>query len=208
MSRIEHFIFDFDGTISNSYPIFVKIFHEISDEKGLALNMDDFSLDRAMKITVTNAFHSLGWDEIYDKKELFQCFEKHQAMHKLDFRPFPDAVELLDRIAVCGKKSYIYTHTGEVVRDMLKNMNLLDRFEFILDNSYGFPTKPAPNALLYFLERFGLSADECMMIGDRPIDAQAGMNAGMLGCLWDADGLFLDFTPDIRVKSLLDIEIS
>lgn len=67
--------------------------------------------------------------------------------------------------------------------------------------------RPAPDALLYFLERFGLEAGACMMIGDRPIDAQAGMNAGMLGCLRDADGLFPDFNPDIRVRSLLDVDI-
>ena len=110
-------------------------------------------------------------------------------------------------LAKCEKKSYLYTHSGSVVTDMLKNMGLLDRFKFILDSSYGFPSKPAPDALLYLLKRFGLDARSCMMIGDRPIDVQAGKNAGMLGCLWDADSLFSDFTPDIRVKCLLDINI-
>ena len=40
------------------------------------------------------------------------------------------------------------------------------------------------------------------------IDAQAGMNAGMIGCLWDKDDLFPDFYPDVRVVSLLDIDIN
>ena len=40
------------------------------------------------------------------------------------------------------------------------------------------------------------------MIGDRPIDAHAGMNAGMYGCLWDADGLFEDAQVDFYIKDL------
>lgn len=208
MNTIEHFIFDFDGTISDSYPLFVKICHEIADEKGLPFDMDDSALDKALKINVKNGFCSLGWDKMCDTKALYRVFEEHQAMHKLDFCPFSDAVTLIDCIVNGGKKAYVYTHSGAIVKDMLENMGLLDRFEFILDSSYGFPSKPAPDALLYFLERFGLEARSCMMIGDRPIDAQAGMNAGMLGCLWDADGLFPEFNPDIRVRSLLDIDVT
>lgn len=208
MNSIEHFIFDFDGTVSDSYPIFVKICHEIADEKGLPFDIDDATLDKALKISVANGFRALGWDKLGDTKELRRIFEEHQVMHKLDFRPFRDAVTLLHSIEKSGKKSYLYTHSDEVVKDILQNMGLLDRFAFILDSSYGFPTKPAPDALLYFLERFGLEAKTCMMIGDRPIDAQAGMNAGMVGCLWDADGLFPEFDPDIRVQSLLDIDVT
>ena len=46
------------------------------------------------------------------------------------------------------------------------------------------------------------------MIGDRPIDAYAGMNAGMHGCLWDADGLFADAKVDFYVEELSEIKIS
>ena len=207
MNAIEHFIFDFDGTISDSYPLFVKICHEIADEKGLPFEVDDVTLDRALKTNVKTGFCCLGWDKLFDITEFNHIFAEHQALHKLDFHPFPDAVALLDNIAKCGKKSYLYTHSGAIVKDMLQNMGLLDHFEFILDSSYGFPAKPAPDALLYLLERLGLDARSCMMIGDRPIDAQAGMNAGMLGCLWDADNLFPEFIPDIRVRSLLDIDV-
>ena len=55
-------------------------------------------------------------------------------------------------------------------------------------------------------EKFGFDPKSCIMIGDRPIDAYAGMNAGMHGCLWDADGLFADAKVDFYVEELSEIK--
>ena len=44
------------------------------------------------------------------------------------------------------------------------------------------------------------------LLGDRPIDAQCGHNAGMTGCLWDFYGIFKDATPDIYVTRLEDVK--
>ena len=60
MSKLEYFIFDFDGTISDSYPIFVKICHEIAREKGLPFEIDDATLDKALKINVLNGSRAAG----------------------------------------------------------------------------------------------------------------------------------------------------
>ena len=47
----------------------------------------------------------------------------------------------------------------------------------------GFPGKPAPDAVLYLLEKHGLDPAETIMIGDRDLDGQSGINAGATGCL-------------------------
>lgn len=204
---IDHFIFDFDGTISDSYPIFIQIFHEIAQKRKLPFHASDSELDRMLKITLKSGFDFLGWDKVCEWNLFLDEFYKHQANHALDFQAFPEAKELLKRISAKGKKSYIYTHSGDIVKVMLENMGLLHYFDFILDSSYGFPSKPKPDALLFFLNKFGMEPLSCMMIGDRPIDAQAGMNAGMVGCLWDVDSRYSDFCADVTVQSLLDIGI-
>lgn len=206
-NMIDHFIFDFDGTISDSYPIFLTIFKEIAEARGYTISLSDTELDRTMRITLRYAFETLGWENFCTWKDFLDEFHRRQKAYTKDYRAFPEAEALLRQIAEKGKKSYIYTHSGKVMHDMLKNMGLYDFFDFILDASFGFPEKPKPDALLFFIQKFGLDPKTCMMIGDRPIDAQAGMNAGMLGCLWDKDDLFPDFCPDIRVVSLLDIKI-
>ena len=204
---IDHFIFDFDGTISDSYPIFIQIFHEIAQKHKLPFHTSDRELDRMLKINIKRGFEFLGWDKVYEWNFFLDEFHTYQANHALDFQAFPEAEELLKRISANGKKSYLYTHSGAIVKVMLENMGLLHYFDFILDSSYGFPAKPKPDALLFFLKKFGMEPLSCMMIGDRPIDAQAGMNAGMVGCLWDVDGRYSDFCADVTVQSLLDIGI-
>jgi beta-phosphoglucomutase-like phosphatase (HAD superfamily) len=37
MQTYKHIIFDFDGTIANSVPIFLKIYNELATEKTLSL---------------------------------------------------------------------------------------------------------------------------------------------------------------------------
>jgi phosphoglycolate phosphatase-like HAD superfamily hydrolase len=44
------------------------------------------------------------------------------------------------------------------------------------------------------------------MIGDRPLDVEAGNNAGMKGCLWDADGFFPNCKADYKVRDLGELE--
>ena len=203
---IEHLIFDFDGTISDSYPLFLEITKTIGKENGLEQTCSDEELDRYHKITIKDGFLLLGWDKHMTWKTFVGRFHELQAEFAMRFTAFPEAIELLEYAVQNGKKNYVYTHSGSIVGDMLKNMGIDHLFTFLLDSSYGFPAKPAPDALRYLCERFSLDPKTCMMIGDRPIDAHAGMNAGMPGCLWDAGGLFPDAKVDYVVKDLLDVK--
>ena len=203
---IDHLIFDFDGTISDSYPLFVQFFHEIAKKRGFDIPCDDQVLYRASKIYLRNAYDAIKCDAICDYSAFSKDFHELQAAYRMDFPIFPEAKKLLLALKAAGKHNYIYTHTGPIVKEMLANMGVLDCFDFILDSSYPFPIKPAPDALLFFLDKFGFDPKSCIMIGDRPIDAYAGMNAGIYGCLWDADGLFDDAKVDFYVKELAEIK--
>ena len=203
---IDHLIFDFDGTIADSYPLFLEFMKIIGKENGLEQTCSDEELDRYMKITIYHGFEHLGWDKHLSNKSFLDRFHVLQKEYALRFVAFPEAVELLEYAFQNGKKNYVYTHSGSIVGEMLKNMGIDHLFTFLLDSSYGFPAKPAPNALQYLCERFALDPQKCMMIGDRPIDAQAGMNAGMQGCLWDAGRLFPDAKVDHVVTNLLDVK--
>ena len=203
---IDHLIFDFDGTISDSYPLFVRFFHEAAEKRGYKIPCSDDTLYRASKQVIHSVHEVIGGEKTCDYQQFLDDFHELQVAHRMEFPIFPEARELLHRACAAGKHNYIYTHTGPVVKEMLANMGVLDCFEFVLDASYGFPFKPAPDALLFFLDKFGLDPKTCVMIGDRPIDAYAGMNAGMYGCLWDADGLFEDAKADFYIKELREIQ--
>ena len=202
---IEHLIYDFDGTIADSYPLFVRFLREGAKKRGYPIRCSDEDLYRAAKITIYEAYRTIGGEAIVPFQTFIDDFHELQETCRNEFVAFPEAKELLLRAKEAGKHNYIYTHTGPVVKEMLANMGILEHFDFILDASYHFPMKPAPDALLYFLDRFGFDPKACMMIGDRPIDARAGQNAGMHGCLWDADGLFSSEGIDYYVKDLSEV---
>ena len=48
----------------------------------------------------------------------------------------------------------------------------------------GFPSKPAPDAILHLLNTHAIPPGQALMIGDRLIDVQAAQNAGIAGCWW------------------------
>lgn len=203
--KIDHLIFDFDGTIADSYTLFMRFWLSIAERHQIQIPCDYDTLYRALKSTGYQGYLALQCESVIGYDAFMDEFHALQEAHRMDFQAFPEAIELLHNLKNVGKKNYLYTHTGPVVKDMLSNMGLSDCFDFVLDSSYGFPLKPKPDALQYLLERFQLDPMTCMMIGDRPIDSLAGRNAGMKGCLWDAEGLFSSDTADYYIKDLSEV---
>ncbi|MBQ9785162.1 MAG: HAD-IA family hydrolase [Clostridia bacterium] len=202
---IDHLIYDFDGTIADSYPLFLNMWLTVAKKFNLTLPCSEDELYRALKNTGYDAYLALDCADKVDYDTFLHEFHALQKAQRMDFKPYPQAIKLLRDAKRAGKKNYLYTHTGPVVKDMLANMGILDCFEFILDSSYGFPLKPAPDALLFLLEHCGLDPATCIMIGDRPIDAHAGQNAGITGCLWDGEDLFSPEGVDYYIKDLGEV---
>ena len=198
---IDHLIFDFDGTISDSYPIFVRIMREICEDKGWEINRTDEQLLKKLKINVRACWEDLG----YSPLETRDLFWQYQVKYCKDYRAFPAVQPLLEKAVSLGKKNYVYTHSPDVVLDILKNMGLDGYFTDVITSSYGFPAKPAPDALQFLCQKHSLDPARCMMIGDRPIDTQAGHNAGMIGCLWDAFGEYPDEEVEYKIQRLEEL---
>ncbi|MBQ9805601.1 MAG: HAD hydrolase-like protein [Clostridia bacterium] len=204
---IKHLIFDFDGTISDSYPHFSDIFRKYGKEHGLPLPENDEELLRLLLISTKDAFYLLGWNDRIPYPEFQKEFFALQSERAMQYQVFPEAKKLLEYATQNGLKCYIYTHSGEVVeKKMLPNMGIDSMITFTINKSMGFPIKPSPDALLFLIDKFSLNPDECMMIGDRPIDAQCGINAGMKGCLWDTYGIFENEICDVYVRKLEDVK--
>ena len=202
---IEAFIYDFDGTLSDSYPIFFKILKDMMREHGGTTAYSDAELYRHLKNLVIEGYTSVEWEEGFTKEQYMQEFLRLQAAYANDYRLYPNAKELLEAAIAKGKKNYLYTHSGKVVYPIMENMGILHCFTHILDASQGFPKKPAPDALLHLIDLFSLDPAQCVMIGDRPIDVGAGANAGMQSCLFDPDGFYPNTPATYHVDQLKDI---
>ena len=54
--------------------------------------------------------------------------------------------------------------------------------EIVLPGHEGFGVKPAPDAVLYLMEKYGGTPENTVMIGDRVCDLESGYNAGCKTC--------------------------
>ena len=103
-------------------------------------------------------------------------------------RPFPGVEEVLARVIAAGGDNFICTHRGDSIYELLRQGGVAGYFKEITTSAHHFARKPSPEAVQYLLDKYGMDPAETLMIGDRPLDVEAGQNAGTAGCFFDPDG--------------------
>ena len=115
--------------------------------------------------------------------------------------PYPGAREVLAAIAQGGGRNYLYTHRNHTALEALERWDMRKWFRDFVTKEDGFPSKPAPDALNFLLAKHALARENCAMVGDRPIDLQAGENAGMAGIFFDPEGFYPEYPARWRFDS-------
>jgi HAD superfamily hydrolase (TIGR01509 family) len=158
-----HWIFDMDGTLTNSAHDFEMMRHEL----GLAVGTP-----------ILEALQSM------DKGVAAPLWEKLNAL-EFHFAGLASvmtgAVELLECLCRQGIRPGILTrNTMPVVEQTLKACNLTEFFhpDDILDRDACAP-KPSPEGILQLLSRWQADAADCVMVGDFLYDLKAGRDAGV-----------------------------
>ena len=113
--------------------------------------------------------------------------------------PVAGIPETLEALHAYGIKHYVATHRDLQCRELLEKAGLLKYFSGFVTQEDGLPRKPAPDMLLHLMQKHGLDPAQCMMVGDRPLDTEAGMAAGVLSVLLDVEDRFPDEKCDIRI---------
>ena len=200
---IKDLIYDFDGTLSDTYPIVTKVLLGILREHGVSE-----SFDRAYAFLKKSYGYAIRQYEIgLDPKAFGKLLnERAAAAAVTEQMPFAEALDLLKSAAEQGKRNFIYTHSGAFVHDVIAKWGFAPYVTYTLDHSHGFPRKPDPTALNFLCEKFNIDRDSALMIGDRDIDIDVGHNAGMAGCLFDTGNFYPDCAAEYRVSSLCEIK--
>jgi len=204
MKQVRHLFWDFDGTLFDSYPEILGSFMKGLEDLGLYELMDAQNLMKHIKKYVATAAHWCAEQSGVPQEKILDAYRFYHNQPHSD-PPYEGLEECLRRLHEAGYHHYLYTHSHQSAIDQLKRENLWQYFDDAVLGSDGFALKPAPDALLALMERNHLSPEACAMIGDRDIDAMAGHNAGMKGILFDPDGYFPDFQPELTVRSMKEL---
>ena len=103
-----------------------------------------------------------------------------QATAALEAPPMPGVAQVLRTICAGGRHNYIFTHRRVSETSAYLQKNDLDGcFREIVAPENGFAGKPAPDAVLYLMQKYHMAPAETVMVGDREIDLGSGRNAGV-----------------------------
>ncbi len=199
----QHFIWDFDGTLYDSYRSIARAAAQALKEAGVPCPCRE-DLIRMAKSTLGGAFVILaGKERAEDLMARYFIHAREKGITEI--APYPGCREALEMVAEAGGFNYLYTHRDRQAVEALERDGLTPLFRDFITSEAGFPGKPAPDALLRLIRQHSLDAGRCVMIGDREIDLAAGKNAGIASALFDPEGYLPGLPAEYRFTSLPDI---
>ena len=183
---MKHFalIWDMDGTLVDSYPAIVPAARETLAEFGLALPEEEIRrevLDTSVGALLQRVAREQGWDP----RPLQAAFQRRNDSRIEAILPMPHARDCLAALERAGCRSFVYTHRGASCPEILEHTGLRPWFAELVTALNGFPRKPAPDGILYLMEKNALDPAACFYVGDRHLDLEAAENAG-IGCIFYA----------------------
>ncbi|SDM88878.1 HAD family hydrolase [Acetanaerobacterium elongatum] len=126
------------------------------------------------------------------KQKVKEAFSKHYAQHYIDLTVPYKGIEGLLRILklkgylVCVVSNKPHDYSKELITKIFGEKF----FNIVLGASEELPKKPAPDGVLYCMNKLRLSASECVYIGDSNVDVLTAKNAKMpsIGVAWGFRG--------------------
>ncbi|HFD0530790.1 TPA: HAD-IA family hydrolase [Enterococcus faecium] len=195
---MKNYIWDFDGTLFDTYPAMVdgawqalKDFGISMDKKEIYFKMKKYSTSYLINESNLNA------------KEFNELFHRYEKESTEVSRPFPETKQVLEMLKDNGGRHFILTHRlTESTWGLLKEHRLAHLIEEVVGIDQDFPRKPDPASLNYLIDTFHLERTDTMMIGDRRLDIEAGKNAGVATCLYDIDHFLGEIPAEYVVGNL------
>ncbi len=198
--RYQHILWDFDGTLFDSYPVMAQAFLETLAEDGISETYEKVMF--LMQISATHLVHYC--QSTYSLRDDFldRYRKRKKESEILHLQPFPHAESVCRAICDSGGRNCIYTHRGRSAIEFLAKFNMLDYFADFITKEDGFKRKPDPEAILQLLDRQGIRKDTALMVGDRVIDMLAAKNAGIDACFFAGMGQGACEVANYRISDL------
>lgn len=170
-------IWDFDGTIFDTYPAMTAAMHETLIAHAISASYDEVYSLMKKSVSDTTEYFSRYTDT--GKEFMDEYVARRRALEAELSVPYPGMAELLRDITASGRSNYIFTHRGSTLVSMLERYSLSDLFVECVSSLNGFPRKPAPDGIDYLTQKYSLQKSETVIVGDRELDILSGKAAGI-----------------------------
>ena len=182
------FIWDLDGTLLDSYEAILAGIQETYEQFDIPFDREEvrnFILRYSVKDLLVRDADQHGLDsEELNRVRATSLKEKNTQIPLMD-----GAREILAWTAEQGIQNFVYTHKSDNAFQVLADLGIAQHFTEILTSDSGFARKPSPEALLYLIDKYQLDKGTTYYVGDRLLDAETAINAGISSINLQIDGL-------------------
>lgn len=175
MKQYTAFLFDFDGTLLDSNHHVIHCFQQAFREvRGIEL--PEKTITATFGIPLAQALVDLDPEHA---DELLRVYRKHSDAIGLSLlKEIDGARDTLQALHDAGCINAIVTSKKEEnARTQMAHIGISDLIDILVGPEKTTAHKPDPAPVLYTLDALGVSADDCLMIGDSPNDILCGKNA-------------------------------
>ena len=196
-----HFFWDFDGTLYDTYGRITRASVFALRDVGASASYD--AVYPVVKRSLDACYRTFAAPLGVEKETFMEAYHAHSETEGPEsIRPYPGVREMLQAVIDGGGYNYLYTHRGASAAKWLQYDGLESLFIDGVTSLDGFPSKPAPDALNHLIQKHGLDRAQCVMLGDRDIDLDAGKNAGIACALFDPEGFYPDYDTPWRFSDM------
>ena len=199
-----HFFWDFDGTLYDTYGRITRTCVFALRDVGACASYD--AVYPVVKRSLDTCYRTFAAPKGIEKDVFVDAYHAHNETEGPEsIRPYPGVRETLQAVIDGGGRNYLYTHRGASAARWLQYDGLEGLFADAVNSRDGFPAKPAPDALNHLIQKHSLDRAECVMVGDRDIDLDAGKNAGIACALFDPEGFYPDCDTPWRFADMASL---
>jgi phosphoglycolate phosphatase len=182
LRHVKAIIFDFDGTLAVlniDFSFMREEVVELMSHYGVA----EKGLREKYLLEIIDEVYQILWEKTPSWAEDF--YQKaHQIIHEIELHGaesgslMPGIGKMLKNLRGQGIKVGIVTRNcEEAVRKVFPRID--DHCDVFVSRDSTKKVKPHPDHLTSVLQTLNVSAEQAVMIGDHPIDIQAGLRVGM-----------------------------
>lgn len=180
MRELDAVLFDFDGTVVDSYDLILESFHHAVREV-LGVDYADEVLMR--KVGQPLAVQMLDFTSSLEvRDELCRVYRAYNAIvHDERIKSFPAVAETMRALRAAGLATGIVTSKRhDPAMRGLRVFGLEPLFDVVVGSDDCEGHKPDPAPIVHAAGLLGVDPARCAYVGDSPFDLQAGNAAGCL----------------------------
>jgi pyrophosphatase PpaX len=169
----KYILFDWDGTLANTLPLWLKVYRELYKSYGVEVSDQEIA-EKSFGNLKAPSLYGLDADEFQSKLEVIAMNEVTKADLYSGAR---EALKVLK--AEGGKLVIVTTNVRDVINAALEYSNLKDEIDYVVSADDVTNQKPSPECIEIVIDYFQADKSELVIIGDSGKDINCGKAAGI-----------------------------